>query len=63
MAKMKNVSVSELVRQYLNEKIDTVKPKKISFFHALENVRKECKIKVRKSDKYLSRDIDKILYG
>jgi len=59
MAKMKGVSVSELIRQYLEEKIEIVKPKKKSLGAALAEIR----IKGTKKDKYVSRDIDKILYG
>lgn len=59
MAKMKGVSVSELVRQYLNEKIVIEKTKKLSIGEAMAQIR----IKGTKKDRYVSRDIDKILYG
>jgi hypothetical protein len=59
MAKMKGVSVSELIRQYLEEKIVVEKPKKIPLSELFASIR----IKGTKKDKYVSRDIDKILYG
>lgn len=56
-------SQADFIRDAVEEKVEKVTPKKMPLGEALAQASKLCHFSRKKGPKYLSRDIDKILYG
>lgn len=59
IVRQEQTTMADFIRESVAEKVEKKKKKKISFSDAMSQIR----IKGTKKDRYISRDIDKILYG